>query len=244
MGTSTSAAPAIRAANLVVHRGKSRILHGLDMALPPGSITGLLGPSGCGKTTLLRSLVGVQRLTSGELTVLGRPAGSRRLRRRVAYTSQALSVYRDISVRANVTYFARLVGAGRDDVDRVLETTELTGFAGRPVAALSGGQASRVSLACALVGSPEVLILDEPTVGLDPLTRESLWGSFRVLADGGTTLVVSSHVMEEATRCDEVLLMREGRFLAHAPIAQLQRQTSAASPEEAFLSLIRQEETS
>lgn len=244
MGTSASAEPAIRAANLVVHRGKSRILHGLNMVLTPGSITGLLGPSGCGKTTLLRSLVGVQRVTSGELTVLGSPAGSKHLRRRVAYTSQSLSVYRDISVLANVTYFARLVGASSDDVDRVLETTELTGFAGRPVAALSGGQASRVSLACALVGSPEVLILDEPTVGLDPLTRESLWGSFRVLADGGTTLVVSSHVMEEATRCDEVLLMREGRFLAHAPIAQLQHQTSAASPEEAFLSLIRQEETS
>ncbi|HLR58845.1 MAG TPA: ABC transporter ATP-binding protein [Beutenbergiaceae bacterium] len=241
MGTSASAAPAIRAANLVVHRGRSRILHGLDMTLPPGSITGLLGPSGCGKTTLLRSLVGVQRVTSGELTVLGHPAGSAHLRRRVAYTSQALSVYRDISVRANVTYFARLVGASTGDVDRVLTTTELTGFAGRSVAALSGGQASRASLACALVGSPEVLILDEPTVGLDPLTRESLWESFRALADGGTTLVVSSHVMEEATRCDEVLLMRGGRFLAHAPIADLQRRTSTASPEDAFLSLIRQE---
>src|SRR5690625_2891693 len=203
MGTSASTEPAIRAANLVVHRGKSRILHGLDIALPPGSITGLLGPSGCGKTALLRSLVGLQRVTSGKLTGLGRPAGSKPLGRRVASS---------------------------EDVDRVLATADLTGFAGRPVAALSGGQASRVSLACALVGSPEVLILDEPTVGLDPLTRESLWESFRVLADGGTTLVVSSHVMEEATRCDEVLLIREGRFLAHAPIAQLQHQTSAASP--------------
>lgn len=244
MGSPTSVEPAIRAARLVVHLGKSQILHGLDMALTPGSVTGLLGPSGSGKTTLLRTLVGVQRVSSGELTLLGYPAGSTQLRRRAAYTSQRLSVYPDISVLANVTYFARLVRATSDDVASALETTGLTEFAGRRVSALSGGQASRVSLACALVGSPEVLLLDEPTVGLDPLTRESLWENFRALADDGVTLLVSSHVMDEATKCDEVLLMREGRFLAHAPIAELQRRTSTTSPEAAFLSLIRQEKAS
>jgi ABC-2 type transport system ATP-binding protein len=230
------------AEDLLVYRGKNRVLQGLTMKLRAGSITGLIGPSGCGKTTLLRSLVGVQKITSGTLTLLGEKAGAKPLRHRVAYTSQSLSVYRDISVRANVTYFARLVGASREDIDRALETTELTDIAHRAVSSLSGGQASRASLACALVGAPEVLILDEPTVGLDPLTRESLWTSFRSFAKRGTTLIVSSHMLEEATRCDEVLLMREGRFLAQAPIHQLQKQTATDSPEAAFLALIKRRE--
>lgn len=241
--TSPHVGPVVETSKLVVHRGTTEVLHGVDMSLPAGSVTGLLGPSGCGKTTLIRALVGVQRVTSGGLSVLGLPVTDAGLRRRVAYTSQDLSVYRDISVRANVTYFGRLVGARPTDVARAIESVELGAYADRKVESLSGGQASRVSLACALVGSPEVLLLDEPTVGLDPVTRESLWDHFRRLADAGTTLVVSSHVMEEATRCDTVLLMREGRLLAHAPIAELQHETSTGTPEAAFLALIRREAT-
>lgn len=231
---------AIEVRDLVVRRGRAEILHGVSCALERGSITGLLGPSGCGKTTLMRALMGVQRIASGGARILGLDAGSPQLRRRVAYTSQAVSIYRDISVRANVACFARLVGADSAAVDRALAAVQLTELAGRRIDSLSGGQAGRASLACALVGSPEVLILDEPTVGLDPLTRESLWSTFRSLAESGVTLLVSSHVMDEATRCDEVLLMRDGRFLAQAPIAEIQRRTGADGPDAAFLALVKE----
>ncbi len=233
----------VLATDLVVHRGKTEILHGLNMQLQTGTITGLLGPSGCGKTTLMRAMVGVQRITSGSLSLLGRPAGHPELRRRLAYTSQSLSIYRDLSVRDNVTHFARLLGATSAEVAATLEAVELTDYAKQRVDKLSGGQASRASLACALIGSPEVLVLDEPTVGLDPLTREQLWGHFRRLSTSGVTLLVSSHVMEEAVRCDTVLLMRDGRFLAQAPIAELQQRTETSNPEDAFLTLIKQEHT-
>lgn len=233
--------PAATAASLVVHRGSCEVLHGLTFTLRPGSVTGLFGPSGCGKTTLMRTMVGVQRITSGSLELLGLPAGHPELRRRVAYTSQTLSIYRDISVAADVRYFARLHGLPDAAADEAITAVELTPLAGRRVETLSGGEASRASLACALVGRPELLILDEPTVGLDPLTRESLWAHFRDLADHGTALLVSSHVMDEATRCDTVLLMRDGHFLATGPMAELQERTGESTPEGAFLSLVRQE---
>lgn len=237
--TPPDGAVAVAVDDLVVHRGRNEILHGLSLTLRPGSITGLLGPSGCGKTTLLRTLVGVQRITSGTATVLGRPAGHPSLRREVAYTSQSLSIYRDISVRDNVALFGRLVGADRGAADRAIAAVELGEFAHRRVDTLSGGQASRASLACALVGQPKLLVLDEPTVGLDPLTRESLWDYFHGLAADGTTLIVSSHVMDEALRCDEVALMRDGVFLAHAPIDELMAKTGTDNPEQTMLHLIR-----
>ena len=223
-----------------MHRGKVEVLRGVSCTLPRGSITGLLGPSGCGKTTLMRTIVGVQHLPSGTVSVLGLSAADKELRLRMAYTSQAVSVYRDVTVRDNVRYFARLVGAEQGAVDEAIERVELTDFAGRRVDELSGGQANRASLACALVGSPEVLMLDEPTVGLDPLTRESLWQTFRSIADDGTTILVSSHVMDEATRCDSVLCMRDGRFLAHEPIADIQRRTGTTNPDAAFLALVKE----
>ena len=230
----------IEVRDLRVQRGDVEILHGISCNIPRGSITGLLGPSGCGKTTLMRSIVGVQHVTSGSLRVLGLPAGVKALRHRVGYTSQSVSIYPDISVRANVRYFGQLIGASREDIDMAIERVELSDYADRHVGQLSGGQAGRASLACALVGRPAVLILDEPTVGLDPLTREELWTTFRSLAASDTTLLISSHVMDEAVRCDSVLLMRDGRFLAHEPMAEIQRRTGTTNPEAAFLALVKQ----
>ncbi|MFO7244903.1 MAG: ABC transporter ATP-binding protein [Actinomycetes bacterium] len=226
--------------DLVVRRGENEVLHGVSCALQPGSVTGLMGPSGCGKSTLIRSIVGAQRITSGSITIDGVPAGSPQLRHRVGYTSQGLSIYPDVGVRDNVRYFARLAGASLQRADAIIERVGLADHAGHKVSRLSGGQANRVSLACALVGSPDLLVLDEPTVGLDPLTRESLWELFAELASSGVTLLVSSHVMDEANRCDSVLFMRDGRFLAHESVAALQAQTGTTSPEGAFLALVRE----
>ncbi|BCR81393.1 hypothetical protein SK1NUM_18360 [Arachnia rubra] len=189
----------------------------------------------------MRALMGVQRIASGSVRLLGLPAGNPRLRRAVAYTSQAVSIYTDASLWANVTYFSRLLGAGGDSARQAIERVQLKGFERRRIDQLSGGQASRASLACALVGQPQVLILDEPTVGLDPLTRQALWELFRDLAGQGTTLLVSSHVMDEAARCDSVLFMRDGSFLAHEPVAYIQQRTGTSTPEDAFLALIKEQ---
>lgn len=242
MRNSTIVESVLKVRDLQVRRGKISVLRGLNFDLSRGSITGLLGPSGCGKTTLMRSILGVQRITSGSIDILGLPAGAKALRRKVAYTSQSLSIYPDISVRDNVTYFARLVGASRDDVEQAISRVQLKDYASRPITKLSGGQANRASLACALVGHPEVLVLDEPTVGLDPITREELWGVFRGFAAEGVTLLISSHVMDEALHFDEVLFMREGKFLAQEPVESVQARTGTDTPEEAFLALIKESE--
>ena len=223
---------------LHVRRGKNEILHGVSIRVDRGALVGLLGPSGSGKTTLLRSIVGVQRLRSGSVTVLGHPAGSAPLRTRVGYVTQAASVYDDLTVRQNLRYFATVLGAPRGDVDRVIHDTDLGSRADALVGSLSGGQRSRVSLAAALLGSPELLVLDEPTVGLDPVLRVELWALFRRLVERGTTLIVSSHVMDEATRCDRLLLLRDGALIADTTPAELQASTGTTDPEQAFLVLI------
>ncbi|AKU19131.1 multidrug ABC transporter ATPase [Luteipulveratus mongoliensis] len=225
---------------LCVSRGKKQILRDLRFEIPTGSVVGLLGPSGCGKTTLMRTIVGVQRIGSGDLTVLGDRPGSSALRSRIGYVTQAVSVYRDLTVRQNVAYFAALVGAHNGE--EAITSVGLQPYADQRVDQLSGGQAGRASLACALVGNPELLVLDEPTVGLDPLTREDLWTYLRSLADRGVTLLISSHVMDEAARCDSVMLMREGRLLQHITPDELLKQTGQDSMDDAFLALIRQEE--
>lgn len=227
--------------DLRIDRSGQPVLKGLDCHISTGTITGLIGPSGCGKTTLMRAIMGVQRITSGSISVLGETAGSPGLRKKVAYTSQFLSVYKELTVRENIHYFARLVDASAEDEKRVCDRVQLSEFADRQVRNLSGGQAGRVSLACALVGEPQVLVLDEPTVGLDPLTRNQLWVFFRELAESGTTILISSHVMDEATRCDNALIMREGRFLAHEPLTALMKRTNTHDPEEAFLALIEED---
>ncbi|WP_432790111.1 ABC transporter ATP-binding protein [Brevibacterium sp. K11IcPPYGO002] len=223
---------------LTIRRGRRTVIDSLDIDVPRGAIVGLLGPSGSGKTTLMRAVVGVQIVAGGRVQVIGRPAGSADLRHRVGYMTQSASIYDDLSVRANLRYFARVQGAPKTDVDRVLERTDLIDQADQLARTLSGGQANRVSLAAAMIGSPDLLVLDEPTVGLDPVLRNDLWNLFRGLAEEGTTLLVSSHVMDEATRCDRLLLMREGAIIADTTPHDLLAGTGAASAEEAFLDII------
>ena len=240
--SSSSASPAaVHVCGLRVRRGGRPILHGLSFDLPTGTITGLLGPSGCGKTTLMRVLVGVQRY-DGEVRVLGADPGAPAVRDRVGYVTQEAAVYKDLTARQNLRYFAALAGTRARDIDEVLETVGLTPMADRVVGTYSGGEANRASLACALVAGPEVLVLDEPTVGLDPLTREDLWATFHSLAERSITLVVSSHVMDEAFRCDSVLLMRDGSLLATTTAPALLERTGAATLDEAFLAVIRKTE--
>lgn len=230
---------AIVVRDLVVDRGSRRMLHRLSCSIRTGQVTGLLGPSGSGKSTLLRAVVGVQQVQSGTVDVLGEPAGSPALRARVGYVTQTPSVYADLTGRENIRYFAALYGRGAREADAALIDVGLAGTAGQLVRDLSGGQRGRVSLACALVAQPEVLVLDEPTVGLDPVLRVELWGRFHALADPGTTVLISSHVMDEAARCDRLLLLREGRLLADSTPAELRTQTGTHDLEAAFLNLIR-----
>jgi ABC-2 type transport system ATP-binding protein len=234
-----SLGPAVLVRGLSVDRGGARVLHGVDLEVPRGRVIGLLGPSGCGKTTLMRSIVGVQIVAGGEVTVLGLPAGSPALRRRVGYVTQAPSVYPDLTALENLRFFARVVGARPQRIDDVVQTVGLGEHANRPVATLSGGQRARVSLATALLGEPELLVLDEPTVGLDPVLRDELWTYFHRLAADGATLLVSSHVMDEAERCDALILMRDGRILATGRPDELRERTGAPDVERAFLALVR-----
>ena len=230
---------AVAVSGLVVDRGRREVLHGTSFEVPRGEVTGLLGPSGGGKTTLMRCLVGVQRVRSGDVLVLGEPAGSPQLRARVGYVTQSPSVYADLTVRENVRYFASLYGVGSPAADAAIEAVGLADAARQLFRDLSGGQQSRASLACALVNGPELLVLDEPTVGLDPLLREDLWNQFRALAAAGTTVMVSSHVMDEASRCDRLLLLREGDLIADCTPAQLRAQSGTDDLDEAFLRIVR-----
>jgi ABC-2 type transport system ATP-binding protein len=232
-------AAAIVASALTVKLGRRPVLLGVDFSIPTGRITGLLGPSGSGKTTLMRTIVGVQRIAGGTVEVLGMPAGSSALRRQVGYVTQSPSVYPDLTVEANVRYFGAMHRKRKADVAEAIAAVGLEALARRKTADLSGGQVNRVSLACALVAHPRLLVLDEPTVGLDPVLRADLWERFRAMARAGTTLLVSSHVMEEASRCDTLLLLREGRLLAQLSPGELSRRGHSSNLEQAFLAIIR-----
>jgi ABC-2 type transport system ATP-binding protein len=232
------AGPAVCVEHLTVVRGRTRAVDDVSFELDGGTLVGLLGPSGCGKTTLMRSLVGTQVVSSGTVSLLGEPAGSPGLRDRVGYVTQAPSVYGDLTVRENLSYFATVLGAPSEAVERVLDDVDLRHHARSMVGRLSGGEQARVSLATALLGSPSILVLDEPTVGLDPLLRRSLWSLFRRLAAAGTTLLVSSHVMDEAERCERLLLMRDGRILTDATPEGLLSSTATEDFESAFVALI------
>jgi ABC-2 type transport system ATP-binding protein len=234
---------AIEVHDLVVDRGRRRVLHAIGCAVPGGSVTGLLGPSGSGKTTLIRAIVGVQIVKSGTVTVLGRPAGSAELRRSVGYVTQSPSVYADLSVRENARYFAALLGLGAAAADQAIADVGLAAAAGQLVGNLSGGQRSRASLACAMIGTPRLLVLDEPTVGQDPVLRADLWAKFHTLAAAGATLLVSSHVMDEAGRCDRLLLIRDGRLIGDDTPAAIRTRAGTEDLDEAFLRLIREQES-
>lgn len=228
---------AVEVRGLHVRRGRRDVLRDLDLDVLPGTVTGLLGPSGCGKSTLIRAVAGTQRLVSGTVTVLGQPAGSPAARWRVGYATQGSSVYPDLTVRQNLDHAAALVGAHQEEVGGVLADVDLVGHATDLAGNLSGGQRARVSLAAALLGRPALLLLDEPTVGLDPVLRRDLWELFDALAAAGTTLLVSSHVMDEAARCGRVLLLREGRLLADDTPDGLRATGGSDDLEQAFLHL-------
>ena len=233
---------AVSISELRVRRGALEVLHGLNLHIPRGGLVGLLGPSGSGKTTLLRAIVGVQVISGGTVTVLDQAAGSAVLRKRVGYVTQSASVYDDLTVRQNLNYFCAILGAPKSDVNRVIDETGLGSHANALVGSLSGGQRSRASLAAALLGEPQLLVLDEPTVGLDPVLRVELWTLFRSLTERGTTLIVSSHVMDEATRCDRLVLLRDGDIIADTTPDELLTSTNTTDPETAFLTLIQRSE--
>jgi ABC-2 type transport system ATP-binding protein len=230
--------PAIVIDSLEVVRGRARALAAVSLDVVPGEVTGLLGPSGSGKTTLMRAIVGVQRVSDGEVTVLGLPAGSPTLRSQIGYMTQAPSVYADLTVRENLRYFANVLGSPVASVERAIGLVDLAAHDRQVVSTLSGGERARVSLATALLNDPRILVLDEPTVGLDPVLRRGLWRTFHELAAAGATVLVSTHVMDEAERCDRLVLLREGRVLASGSPAELKAATGSGDLDSAFLTLV------
>jgi len=229
--------PAIAIRDLEVVRGENRVLPGISLDIRPGVVTGLLGPSGSGKSTFMRAVVGVQIVAGGQVDVLGTPAGDPELRRRVAYVTQHPSVYGDLTVRQNLDYFARILDEDAAAIEAAIAQVGLERQTDQYARTLSGGQRGRASLAAALLGGPELLVLDEPTVGLDPVLRQDLWRLFRGLAEQGKTILISTHVMDEADRCDQLILMREGAIVATGSPSELRERTGAADIEQAFMKL-------
>jgi ABC-2 type transport system ATP-binding protein len=224
--------------DLRVERQGNEILRSISFRAAPGELIGLLGPSGSGKTTLMRSLLGVQALTSGSVKVLSSAVGSASLRGRIGYMAQGSAVYPDLTVAENLEYFAGVLGLSSKEVDHVVAVVALTSFTNRLASSLSGGEQTRLSLAIAILGSPPALILDEPTVGLDPILRRDLWRTFEELARTGTTVLVSSHVLDEAAHCARLLLLRGGSLLFDDSPAQLLVAAGVTSYDEAFERLI------
>ncbi len=230
----------------VILGGHFKALNNISLDLPIGKKIGFIGPSGAGKTTLLRGIVGSLRIASGEISVFDEPAGSQSLREQVSYMTQELSVYPDLTVRENLKYFITMAGQPRrmsgDILTGVLRLVDMTNKADSLVSNLSSGQKQRVSLAVALIGSPKLMVLDEPTVGLDPVLRENLWNLFTTFANQGTTLIISSHSMDEAGRCDDLVLIRGGKLIAHSSPKELLQLTGTKTVEESFLKLVGDKE--
>ena len=237
---------AVKIKNLSVTLSKDfKALKNINLELPVGRTIGFIGPSGAGKTTLIRAIVGSLKVSSGDIEVFGLPAGSATLREQVSYMTQELSVYPDLTVKENLKYFITMAGQAKATDDTVLELLDLVDMTNKSdslVNKLSSGQKQRVSLAVALIGSPKLMVLDEPTVGLDPVLREKLWRLFNELASQGTTLIISSHSMDEASRCDDLVLVRNGRLLAHNSPNELLQTTGTKSIEECFLKLVGDKE--
>ncbi len=230
--------PAVETRALSKSFGRIRAVRDLSFSVPEGQIYGLLGPNGSGKTTLMRLLVGLAKEDSGEAHVLGRKMPNTEVLAEIGYMTQAEALYADLTAAENVRFFAALCGIHTDTaVDEALALVELTDRANEVVSKLSGGLRRRVSLACALVHKPALLILDEPTVGVDPQLRSAFWDHFREMAERGVTILISSHVMDEAERCDQLGLMRGGRLLAEGTPAELRQQSGTDNLEQAFLLL-------
>jgi ABC-2 type transport system ATP-binding protein len=228
--------PVVQTTDLHKHFGPVRAVDGLSLSLQRGEIYGLLGPNGSGKTTLIRLLIGLLKPTAGSVRVLGQAMPGKAILAQVGYMTQASALYEDLTVRENAAFFAEMCGgASRERVDEVVALVDLQERAGSLVRTLSSGMKQRTSLACALVHHPRLLLLDEPTVGVDPQLRATFWAYFRHLADEGVTLVVSSHIMDEAERCDRLGFMRQGRLLAEGSAAELRSRAGTATLEEAFL---------
>jgi ABC-2 type transport system ATP-binding protein len=221
--------------------GQFQALKNINLELPAGKAIGFIGPSGAGKTTLIRGIVGRLKTPEGSISVFGQPAGSAELREQVSYMTQELSVYPDLTVQENLAYFVTMAGQSRrqarQTINDVLTAVNMTDKAATLVNNLSSGQKQRVSLAIALIGSPRLMVLDEPTVGLDPVLRQNLWKLFNRLAGHGTTLIISSHSMDEAQRCDDLVLIRNGEVIAHSSPAEFRKQTGEKTVEAGFLKL-------
>lgn len=233
---------AIEVQHLTVVKNGRAVINDVSVSILKGKVTGLIGPSGSGKTTLMRTLVGLQAPLSGEVTIFGLPAGHKILRSSIGYVTQSPAIYFDLTVNQNLLYFARLVGASRQNVDSVIKKVDLDAQRNQLAGDLSGGQKARVSLAVALLGRPKLLVLDEPTVGLDPLLRAQLWDMFAELAREGASVLISSHVMDEAERCDELILLRDGDVLWNGAQEGLLASAGARTAEEAFIKTVRYRE--
>lgn len=238
---------AVSIANVTHQFGPITVLNGVSLTIPGGRIYGLLGPSGSGKTTLIRLIAGALSPTSGSINVLGRPVQHRATASRIGYMTQGTALYTELTLRENLEFFGELYGIPASELNTriqdIAETVDLTAWIDRPLATFSGGMQQRSSLATALLHDPDVLLLDEPTVGLDPILRYSFWEHFRKLADRGKTLLVSSHIMDEADRCDELAFIREGYLLMTGTPQAIRERTNASSLEDAFLRLSNQQFT-
>jgi ABC-2 type transport system ATP-binding protein len=229
-------APTIDAVDVHKHFGSIHAVDGVSLSIRQGEIYGLLGPNGSGKTTLIRLFLGLLHLTTGSIRLLGEKIPNKAILKTIGYMTQASALYEELTVRENIAFFAEMSGGyNQAKIDEVIALVDLEDRARSIVRTLSGGMRQRTSLACALAHQPQLLLLDEPTVGVDPQLRATFWSYFRRLADTGVTVVISSHVMDEAERCDRLGFMRQGRLLAEGSAADLRRIKGRATLEEAFL---------
>jgi ABC-2 type transport system ATP-binding protein len=229
--------PAVVMRDARIVRGGVEIVPSLTLEIPAGSVFGMVGPSGSGKTTIMRTILGLTRLAGGSATVLGLPAGDAALRSRIGYMPQGSGVYPDLSGRENLQFYASIYRAPGRRIDEVLDLMDLVRIADRPLSTYSGGEVQRVGLAMALMHQPELLVLDEPTVGLDPRIRRTLWDQFRAWADDGTTLIVSTHVMDEAERCHQIAFINNGQLVTAGTPDELRLRTGRSDLESAVLAL-------
>ncbi|WP_010197557.1 heme ABC exporter ATP-binding protein CcmA [Bacillus sp. m3-13] len=228
-----------KVSNLSISFGKQEVLKDINLSISKGEIFGFLGPSGAGKTTLVKAIAGLQPINNGEVEVLTRKMPTLSLSEKIGYMAQSDALYQDLTAQENLQFFSSLYKLNRIDrkkrIHEVMELVNLSEHLNKPVQQFSGGMKRRLSLAISLLHNPEILILDEPTVGIDPLLRKSIWQELKALSKAGTTVLVTTHVMDEAQKCDRLAMIREGELLAVGSTEELQRKTGTTSMEDAFL---------